>query len=122
MCLVDDDSEVVVAHVLDGVADIRKLLYRGDDDALAALDGILQIAAAVGMGDDFLGLSECSDVAGYLLVQEFAVGYYEAELKSFSSVPLARLAAMVVGQVSMTWRASHVSELVLPEPAECWMR
>ena len=32
MCLVDDDSEVAVAHVLDGVTDKRKLLYRGDDD------------------------------------------------------------------------------------------
>ena len=45
-----------------------------------------------------------------------------AELKSFSSKPLARLAAMVVGQALMTWKASHVSELLLPDPAECWMR
>ena len=77
MCLVDDDGEVAVAHVLDGVTDKRKLLYRGDDDALAALDGILQVTATVGMGDDFPGLSECSDVGGYLLVQESAVGHYD---------------------------------------------
>ena len=77
MCLIDDNSEVAVAHVLDGVADKRKLLYRGDDDALAALDGILQVATAVGMGDDFLGLSECSDVGGYLLVQKSAVGHHD---------------------------------------------
>ena len=75
MCLVDNDSEVAVAHVLDGVTDKRKLLYRGNDDALAALDGILQVAATVGMGDDFLGLSECSDVGSYLIVQECAVGH-----------------------------------------------
>lgn len=122
MCLVDDDSEVAVTHVLDGIADKRKLLYRGDDDALATLDGIFQVAATVGMGDDFWVCPNARMLAVICLSRSLRSVTTMAELKSFSSKPLARLAAMVVGQALMTWKASHVSELLLPEPAECWMR
>ena len=38
MRLVDDDGEIAVAHIADGIADEGELLYRGDDDTLVVLN------------------------------------------------------------------------------------
>ena len=77
MRLVDDDAEVLARHVADRAADERKLLDRGDDDALAVLDGRLEELRAVGVGDDVRRMAERLDVVRDLPVEDASVGHNE---------------------------------------------
>ena len=74
MRLVDDDGEVAVAHVGNGVADEREFLNGGRDDALALLHRHFQFRAVVGVLEYFVALPEGFEVVGDLLVEHTAVG------------------------------------------------
>ena len=73
--LVDDDREVPVAMlVADLVEDERELLDRRDDDLLAALDELAQVARVLGMADGRAHLGELLDRVPDLLVEDAPVG------------------------------------------------
>ena len=75
MRLVDDDREVPAAVlVADLVEDERELLHRGDDDLLAALDELAQVARVLGVADRRADLGELLDRVADLLVEDAPVG------------------------------------------------
>jgi len=74
MRLVDDDREVPVAMLAaDIVKDERKLLDRGDDDLLVALDEPAQIARMLRVPDRRTYLRELLDRVADLLIQNPSV-------------------------------------------------
>ena len=76
MGLVDDDGEASSAVLAaDLVQDERELLHRGDDDLLAALDELAQVAGVVGVTDGGADLRELLDRVLDLLVEDAAVGH-----------------------------------------------
>ena len=76
MRLVDDDGEVAVPVLAaDLVEDERELLDRRDDDLLAALDELAQVAGVLGMADGRADLGELLDGVVDLLVEDAPVGH-----------------------------------------------
>ena len=75
MGLIDNDGKVLVAHVVDRVADVGKFLDGGDDDALALLDGLLEFFGSVGMGEYLFAVGKGANIVGNLAVQQAAVGH-----------------------------------------------
>ena len=73
--LVDDDGEAPAAVlVADLVEDERELLDRRDDDLLAALDELAQVARVLGVADRRAHLRELLDRVADLLVEDAPVG------------------------------------------------
>ena len=76
MRLVDQDREAPAAMlVADFLQDERKLLHRGDDDLLAALDEFAQVARVFGMTHGGSHLGELLDGVADLLVQKTSIRY-----------------------------------------------
>ena len=72
--LVDDNRELAAAVlVADVIEDERELLHGRDDDLLAALDELLEIARVVGVADSRAHLRELLDGVFDLLVEQAAV-------------------------------------------------
>ena len=77
VCLVDKYGEVITAHILYVVNDIREFLNSGDDYALAVLYGLAKLCRCVGMRDYLVGVGESLDVKRKLSVEYFAVNNYD---------------------------------------------
>ena len=99
--------------VADLVEDERELLDRRDDDLLALLDELAQVARVLGVADGRADLGELLDRVADLLVEDAAVGDDDDRVEDR---PCRRASA------PMSWWASQAMELDLPLPAECWIR
>src|SRR5262245_22194414 len=82
MRLVDDDGEGLASMVgPDLVEDERELLHRRDDDLLAALDELAEIAGVLGVADGRPYLGELFYRVSDLLVQDATVGDHDDRVK-----------------------------------------
>ena len=81
MGLVNDDGEVVVADVSNGIADEGEFLDCGDNDALSLLDGCLQFFGGIGMCNDSVAMTKGLDVAGNLFIQQATVGDHDGGIE-----------------------------------------
>ena len=112
--LVDDDRELPSAVlVADLVEDERELLDRRDDDLLAALDELPQVAGVLGVADRRADLGELLDRVADLLVEDPAVGDDDDRVEDRRAPSCFR---------PISWCASQAMEFDLPLPAECWIR
>ena len=114
MRLVDEDGEAPAPLlVADLIEDERKLLYRRDDDLLAALDKPAEVTRAFGMPDGGPDLGELLDRVADLLVEDAS---RSVTTMMESNTPASSFLSPI------NWWASQAMELDLPLPAECWMR
>ena len=112
--LVDDDREVPSAVlVADLVEDEGELLHRRDDDLLALLDELAQVAGVLGVADRRAHLRELLDGVADLLVEDAPVGDDDDRVEDRRFVLRFR---------PISWCASQAMEFDLPLPAECWIR
>lgn len=91
VCLVDKYGEVITAHILYVVNDIREFLNSGDDYALAVLYGLAKLCRCVGMRDYLVGVGESLDVKRKLSVEYFAVNNYDNSVEQRSVESLGSL-------------------------------
>ena len=97
----------------DLVEDERELLHRGDDDLLAALDELAQVAGVLGVAHRRAHLGELLDRVADLLVEDAPVGDDDDRVEDRRCRPCCR---------PISWCASQAMEFDLPLPAECWIR
>ena len=81
MGLVDDDGEVVVTHITDGITHKREFLDGSYDDALVLFDSLFQFYGTVGVGYNLVALSESPDIVRDLFVEQFAVCHHDDRIK-----------------------------------------
>ena len=79
-------SAVLVADL---VEDERELLHRRDDDLLAALDELAQVAGVLGVAHGRADLRELLDGVLDLLVEDAAVGDHDDRVEDLLAVALA---------------------------------
>ena len=99
--------------VADLVEDERELLHRRDDDLLAVLDELAQVARVLGMAHGRAHLGELLDRVADLLVEDAPVGDHDDRVEDRPAP--SRFSPM-------SWCASQAMEFDLPLPAECWIR
>ena len=99
--------------VADLVEDERELLHRGDDDLLALVDELAQVARVLGVTHGRADLGELLDRVADLLVEDAPVGDDDDRVEDCARRPSLR---------PMSWCASQAMEFDLPLPAECWIR
>ena len=84
VCFINNDGKIPVTHIGNGITDVWEFLYGCDNDTLTLLDGFFEHFRRIGMGNDFLTLSECPDIVGYLFVEQAAVCHDNHRIKQFS--------------------------------------
>jgi hypothetical protein len=136
--LVDDDGEGLAALGGDLVEDEGELLHRRDDDLLALLDELAQVAGALGVAHGRAHLHELLDGRLDLAVEDAPVGHHDDRVEDLLLVALqadelvrepgdgVRLAAArrVLDQVALAravgahvgQRLPHHAELVVARP------
>ncbi len=115
--LVDQQRELAVAQVAQLVEDEGEFLHRGDNDFLAPAQEVAQFLRIVRMAEDrghmvvaLDGLAQSGDV------ERSPVGDDDDRIE----LRLRVSSAAVFN--STNWYASHAMVLLLPLPAECWIR
>ena len=136
--LVDDDGEGLAALGRDLVEDEGELLHRRDDDLLALLDELAQVAGVLGVAHGRAHLHELLDGRLDLVVEQAPVGHHDDRVEDLLVVALqtdelvrepgdgVRLAASrrVLDQVALAraagahvrQRLPHHAELVVARP------
>src|SRR4029077_14927989 len=93
--LIDDDREATPALLIPNIGeDVRKLLHRGDDDLLAALDEPAQVAGVLGVAHRRAHLGELLDRVADLLIEAPPGGAADDRIEARRGV-LAQAAQLV---------------------------
>ena len=88
MRLVDDDGKASSRLGCDFVEDERELLDRGDDDLLALLDELPQVAGMLRVADRRADLHELLDGLLNLVVEDAPVGDHDDRVENLLSIAL----------------------------------
>ena len=98
--------------VADLVEDKWKLLHRADDDLLAALDKLAQIAGVLRVPNVAPTCANCLMVAWI----------WSSRMRRSVTTIIESNAGWPSLRRPMSWWASHAMEFDFPLPAECWIK